>query len=121
MRSGSGNGTGFRTTALTTEKIAVVVPMPSAIAATAATANRGLVRNTRNACLRSSISLAKRFSLAARSFVAQRLERMDVARTPRGDPHGLERRCGQHDGHADEDHDVARLDAVERRSEERCQ
>src|SRR5262245_12877862 len=121
MRSGSGKGTGFRTTALTTEKIAVVVPIPSAIAVTAVTANTGLVRNTRNACLRSSSSLVTTFSSPSRSFVAQRLERVDAARAPRRDPHGSERRCGEHDGHADEDHDIARLDAVEHVREVRGQ
>src|SRR5262245_9769638 len=121
MRSGSGNGTGFRTTALTTEKIAVVVPMPSAIAATAVTANTGLVRNTRNACLRSSRNLVTTFSWAAHSFVAQRLERMDAARAPRRDPHGCETRCREPDRHPDEHHDIARLDAVQHVREERGQ
>ena len=40
-RSGSGNGTGFSNTALTTEKIAVFAPMPSARAATAAIVKLG--------------------------------------------------------------------------------
>jgi hypothetical protein len=38
-RSGSGNGTGFRSTALTTEKMAVFAPMPRASAAIAAAVN----------------------------------------------------------------------------------
>ena len=38
-RSGSGNGTGLSRTALTTEKMAVFAPMPSASAATAASVN----------------------------------------------------------------------------------
>src|SRR2546423_14590596 len=52
-RSGSGTGTGFSSTALTTEKIAVFAPIPSVSAATAATVNAGLCTNIRRECLRS--------------------------------------------------------------------
>ena len=41
-RSGSGERTGFNKTALTTEKMAVFVPMPSARAATAVRVKLGL-------------------------------------------------------------------------------
>src|SRR5262245_19396588 len=46
-RFGSGYGTGFSSTAFTTEKIAVFTPIPSARAATAATVNAQLCRNIR--------------------------------------------------------------------------
>jgi len=52
-RSASGMATGFSSTALTTEKIAVFAPMPSVSAATAATVNAGLCTNIRRECLRS--------------------------------------------------------------------
>src|SRR5688572_7396498 len=51
--SGSGYGSGFSRTALTTEKIAVLAPMPNARAATAAAVNTRFCRNIRNVCLRS--------------------------------------------------------------------
>src|SRR5688572_5507497 len=53
MRSGSGNGSGFSRTALTTEKIAVLAPIPRANADTAAAVNTAFWRNIRSACLRS--------------------------------------------------------------------
>jgi hypothetical protein len=46
-RSASGSGTGFRRTALMIEKIAVLAPIPSASAATAAMLKPGLCRNMR--------------------------------------------------------------------------
>jgi hypothetical protein len=46
-RSGSGNGRGLRRTALTTLKIAVVAPIPSASATTATTAKPGLLASVR--------------------------------------------------------------------------
>src|SRR5215204_2334907 len=52
-RSASGTESGFNSTALTTEKIAVVAPMPSVSAATAASVNAGLCRNMRSECVRS--------------------------------------------------------------------
>src|SRR5687767_15118043 len=52
-RSGSGTATGFRRTALTTEKMAVLAPMPSVSAATAASVKAGLCANIRTECLRS--------------------------------------------------------------------
>ena len=52
-RSGSGNDSGLSKTALTTEKMAVLTPMPSVSAATAASVNAGLCRNIRRECLRS--------------------------------------------------------------------
>src|SRR4051812_9769301 len=53
MRSGSAYGSGFRSTALTTEKTAVFAPMPSASVATAAAANSGRRLNSRHEYLRS--------------------------------------------------------------------
>jgi hypothetical protein len=53
IRSGSGNDTGRSRTALTTEKMAVLAPMPSVRAATAASENAGVCQNIRSACLRS--------------------------------------------------------------------
>ena len=47
MRSGSGTATGFSSTALTTEKIAVFAPMPSVSAATAASVNAGALIRVR--------------------------------------------------------------------------
>ena len=43
-RSGSGNGAGFSSTELTTEKIAVFVPIPSVRAATAAAVKPGILQ-----------------------------------------------------------------------------
>ena len=59
-RSGSGNGTGFSSTALTTEKIAVFAPMPSARAATAAIVKLGLCRNVRSEYFRSRKNVSMR-------------------------------------------------------------
>ena len=55
-RSASGNGSVFSSTALTTEKIAVLAPIPRASAATAASVNPGLRRNRRSEC---RVSLAR--------------------------------------------------------------
>jgi hypothetical protein len=55
MRSDPGYGAGLSKTVLTTEKIAVFAPIPSASAATAAIVNAGLCRNIRSECLRSLI------------------------------------------------------------------
>ena len=52
-RSGSRTATGSSSTAFTTEKTAVVVPMPRVSAARAATVNEGLFANPRRECLRS--------------------------------------------------------------------
>jgi hypothetical protein len=52
-RSGSGKDTGLNSTALTTENTAVLTPMPSVSAATAARVNAGLCRNIRSECFRS--------------------------------------------------------------------
>ncbi len=52
-RSGSGTEAGLNSTAFTTEKIAVLVPMPSVSAATAASVKAGLWTNIRSACFRS--------------------------------------------------------------------
>ena len=52
-RSASGNDTGRSSTALTTEKMAVLAPIPSVSAATAASVNAGLCRTIRSDCLRS--------------------------------------------------------------------
>src|SRR5258708_37723651 len=52
-RSGSGTATGFSSTAFTTEKIAVLAPMPSVSAATAARVNAGLCANMRSECFKS--------------------------------------------------------------------
>ena len=57
-RSGSGTATGFSSTALTTEKIAVLVPMPSVSAATAASVKAGLCANIRSACFKSCKSVS---------------------------------------------------------------
>src|SRR5688572_27100091 len=121
--SGSGNGTGFSSTALTTEKIAMLTPMPSVSAAIAVAANSLFSRNMRQACLMSLVSVSIRCYSSRKPwlFVAQRLERMNAARAPRRDPDGRERRRRKHGRHADEDHYVARLDTVEDCREERGQ
>src|SRR5882672_12764313 len=62
MRSGSGNGTDFSRTVLTTEKIAVFAPIPSVSAAMAATVNPGVCRNMRSECLRSRKKVSMRAS-----------------------------------------------------------
>src|SRR5882757_6419625 len=54
MRSASGYVSGLRSTVSTTVKIALLMPMPSARAATAKPVNPGLVRNMRTACLKLS-------------------------------------------------------------------
>ncbi len=53
MRSGSANPSGSSSTAFTTEKIAVLAPIPSASAATAARVKPGLRRSARSAWRRS--------------------------------------------------------------------
>src|SRR5687768_8586283 len=53
IRSASGKGSGLKSTAFTTEKMAVLAPMPKASAATAVMVKLGLCRNMRSACLRS--------------------------------------------------------------------
>src|SRR5262245_42089141 len=53
MRSGSGYGNGFRSTVLTTENTAVVAPMPSANAASAAKLNARCCPSIRSEYLRS--------------------------------------------------------------------
>src|SRR5271169_1924040 len=53
IRSGSGAETGFSRTELTTEKMAVLAPMPSARAATAVAVNAGVWRKIRREYLRS--------------------------------------------------------------------
>src|SRR5690606_5751194 len=57
IRSGSSNGIGFSSTALTTEKIAVLTPMPSVSAASAVNAKPALPRTPSSACARSSSSV----------------------------------------------------------------
>ena len=47
-RSASGNGTGLSRTAFTTEKMAVLAPIPSASAATVAKVKAGLRRSIRS-------------------------------------------------------------------------
>src|SRR5258706_3871289 len=51
--SGASYGIGFSSTALTTEKIAMLTPMPSVSARTAVAVNTGFSRNDRQACLMS--------------------------------------------------------------------
>src|SRR5207244_9386220 len=53
-RSGCANGSGCRSTALTTEKIAALAPIPSASAAIATTLKRGFLSATRIAWRRSA-------------------------------------------------------------------
>ena len=53
IRSGSGYGSGLSSTVFTTEKIAVLAPIPSMSAATAAIVNPGVCRNMRSECFRS--------------------------------------------------------------------
>src|SRR3954471_11135392 len=52
-RSASGTAIGLSSTALTTEKIAVLAPMPSVSAATAARVKAGLCANMRKECFKS--------------------------------------------------------------------
>src|SRR5947209_7358718 len=66
MRSAFGNGGGFNSTVFTSEKIAVLAPIPSPSATTAVTTNdTPPSRNMRNACLtsRSKVSISKTFQL----------------------------------------------------------
>jgi hypothetical protein len=53
MFSGSGKANGFNRTVFTTEKIAVLVPMPKASAAIATMVKAGVWRNMRAECFRS--------------------------------------------------------------------
>src|SRR5262249_27474174 len=57
-RSEWGKGSGSRSTALTTEKIAVLAPIPRASTATAARVNPGLLARSLNPCRRSWVSVA---------------------------------------------------------------
>src|SRR6476646_6991978 len=56
--SGSGTATGFSRIAFTTEKMAVLAPMPNVSAATAARLNAGLCTNIRSACFTSLSSVS---------------------------------------------------------------
>ena len=58
IRSGSGKGAGFSRTELTTEKMAVLVPIPSVRAAMAAAVKPGLCRKMRSECLTSWTSVS---------------------------------------------------------------
>src|SRR5262249_45281322 len=57
-RSGLGKGRGSSSTALTTEKIAVLAPIPRASTATAARAKPGLLASSLSPCRRSCASVA---------------------------------------------------------------
>jgi hypothetical protein len=67
-RSGSGTATGLSKTALTTEKMAVVAPIPKVSAAIAARLNAGLWANMRRECLR-SLKKASSISMSRLLFV----------------------------------------------------
>src|SRR5439155_7684992 len=78
-RSGSRYGSGRSKTALTTLKIAVFAPMPSASVSTATAVKPGFFSNWRKANLR--------------SFITQRLHRIDLSRFSSRQPTGQ----GRHD------------------------
>src|SRR2546427_7802329 len=73
-RSGSLNGNGRSSTALTTLKMAVFAPMPSASVSTATAVKPGFFSNCRMANFR--------------SFITQCLHRIDSRRAPGGQPTG---------------------------------
>src|SRR5579862_1087882 len=70
MRSGSGYGSGFKSTVLTTEKMAVLAPMPSASAAIAVIVNPGVRRSIRSVCLRSPTNDSMSIRLRGSEYVA---------------------------------------------------
>src|SRR5438477_5887730 len=74
MRSGSRYGSAFSNTALTTLKMAVFAPMPSARVSTATAVKPGFFTSWRKANLR--------------SLITQRLHRIDLRRAPGRQPAG---------------------------------
>ena len=87
-RVGLGKRHGFSSTALTTEKIAMLTPMPSVSAASAVAVNSLFSRNMRQACL---MSLPQRFHPTHSSRNA--FMRIDACRAARRQPARDERRA----------------------------
>src|ERR1041385_1482957 len=89
MRSGSENGSGRRSVALTTLKIAVLAPMPSASVATTISVTLGRPIRARNPYFRSLIKF-----WMGHSLIMQRVERIDFRGSPcwqvTGDKRGRE-------------------------------
>src|SRR5437667_7301621 len=95
-RSGSGAFTGLRSTALTTEKMAVLAPIPSVSAATAASVNAGALMSVRSVyqiadqCIHRLVLLSKvharveRRDLFGVSVERKRLAHRELAETALG-------------------------------------
>ena len=83
MRSGSGYGRGWSKTVLTTEKMAVLAPMPSAKAAMAITLNPGVLISRRMEWRRSD-SEAAHVVVYARGGAEVRKERKGFGRIING-------------------------------------
>src|SRR2546425_1147383 len=83
-RSGSRYGRGCNNTALTTLKIAVFAPMPSASVSTATAVKPGFFNSSRKANFK--------------SFIAQSFDRIGVGRVARGKQASHERHCEKQHG-----------------------
>src|SRR5437867_7362407 len=100
-------GRGRSSTAFTTLKIAVLAPMPRARVSTATAVKPGFFSSWRKANFR--------------SFIPQRLHRIDLRRAPRRQPAGKQSSGDQKHDDACECQRVRRRDAVElARDETRC-
>src|SRR6476660_3286864 len=106
-RSGDGNGSGFNNTALTTLKMAVFAPIPSARVSTATRVNPGDFRSWRKASFRSFMLLG-----------AQSLNRVDTCSAARREQ--TRRQCDRREQNccAAEQHWVVRRNLIELRRDQ---
>src|SRR5437879_3690193 len=102
-RSAAGKGNDRSTTPLTTLKMAVVAPMPSASVSTATAVKPGFFTNCRTANLR--------------SFISQRLHRIDFCCSTGGDVAREQGYGSKNDRHGAESERVSRLDVEKDASE----
>src|SRR5436190_9196183 len=112
IRSASRYGSFSRNTALTTVKIAVFAPMPSARVRTATKVKPGELRSWRIAQRRSFIGFACHLSHVTGhslcSFRSKRDDRIDLRRAARRQPRRDRDACGKHNDGADPDPRTAR-------------
>src|SRR5436190_4052867 len=97
-------GSLFSTTASSKLKMAVLAPMPSASVSTATVVKPGFFSNWRKANLR--------------SFITQRLHRIDSRCSPRGQPASADQRGQDAQCHSNEGQGIERTDSSELVTEE---
>src|SRR5256885_5613267 len=105
-RSGSGPGMGFNSVELTTLKMAVFAPMPSASVSTATAVKPGFFSNWRKANLR--------------SFIAQRLNRIDSTCSPGRPPASEDRDNQERSGSQKEHGRIPRRNAEQKTLHQPC-